>query len=88
MFLPNELISKILYEHKGLNHPTAMMLNSFIKDETLFIYQYEPIVNFYQHLKDIKILNRVKWYSHPHIWFFNLSDIDSDEDDYIDYFSN
>ena len=84
--LPTEIINKILFTHKGFSHKTAILFNNFIDKETLYKYQYEPIVNFYQHLKDINFLKDVKWYRHPHIWFFNVSDIDSDEDYYLDYY--
>jgi len=84
--LPNEIINKILFTHKGFSNKTAILLNEFIDKDTLYKYQHEPIVNFFQHLKDIHFLHDVKWYRHPHIWYFNVADIDSDEDYYLDYY--
>tara|TARA_A100001391_G_scaffold51311_1_gene31363 strand:- start:1158 stop:1544 length:387 start_codon:yes stop_codon:yes gene_type:complete len=39
--LPMEIINKILYKHKGLIHPTAIIMNKAIKDSKEYFFN-EP----------------------------------------------
>ena len=54
--LPIELVNKILFTHKGLEHKTAKILKEFMTHETLFYQQEIYVENFYNHLRNINEL--------------------------------
>ena len=76
IILPIELVNKILFTHKGLEHKTAKIMKDFMTHETLFYQQVINVENFYNHLRNInelkdgEFLKEIFVYKVGNIYFF------------------